>query len=58
MLKLEGNETRTAHDGLEALDVAAAFRSEVMLLDLGMPKLNSYEMCRRIWQQAGAKASW
>lgn len=46
-----GNETLTAHDGLEALDVAAAFRPDVMFLDIGMPKLNGYEVARRIRQQ-------
>ena len=55
LLTLEGNETRTAHDGLEALDVAAAFRPDVILLDIGMPKLNGYEVCRRIRQQAWGK---
>ena len=55
LLTLEGNETRTAHDGLEALDVAAAFRPDVMLLDIGMPKLNGYDVCRRIRQQAWGK---
>jgi CheY-like chemotaxis protein len=38
------NDTRTAHgtahDGIEALDVAATFRPEIILLDIGMPKLN------------------
>ena len=52
MLTMMGNETQTAHDGLEALDVAAAFRPDVMLLDIGMPKLNGYEVCRRLRQQA------
>ena len=52
LLKIMGNETRTAHDGLEALAVAAGFRPEVTLLDIGMPKLNGYEVCRRIRQQA------
>ena len=55
LLTLEGNETRTAHDGLEALDVAATFRPDVMLLDIGMPKLNGYDVCRRIRQQAWGK---
>ena len=56
LLTLEGNETRTAHDGIEALNVAAAFRPDVMLLDLGMPKLNGYEVCRRVRQQAWGKS--
>jgi CheY-like chemotaxis protein len=52
MLKIMGNEARTAHDGLEALDVAAAFRPDVVLLDIGMPRLNGYDAARRIRQQA------
>ena len=55
MLTMMGNETRTAHDGLEALDVAAAFRPEVTFLDIGMPKMNGYEVGRRIRQQAWGK---
>ncbi len=48
LLKISGHETRTAHDGLEALEVAAAFRPDVVLLDLGLPKLNGYDVCSRI----------
>jgi PAS domain S-box-containing protein len=48
MLNLMGNETQTAHDGLEGVEVAAAFRPDVILLDIGMPKLNGYDACRRI----------
>ena len=55
MLKLMGNETKTAHDGLEALDVAAAYRPELILLDIGMPKLNGYDTARHIRQQPWGK---
>ena len=48
LLKLTGNETQTAHDGLEAVEAAAMFRPDVMLLDIGLPKLNGYDACRRI----------
>lgn len=51
MLKLMGNETRTAHDGLEALDVAGAFRPDLILLDIGMPRLNGHETAKRIREQ-------
>ncbi len=48
LLTLQGNEVRTAHDGARALAAAAEFRPQVVLLDIGMPKLNGYEVCRRI----------
>jgi CheY-like chemotaxis protein len=46
-----GNVTRTAYDGLEAVEVAERFRPEAILLDLGMPKLNGYDAARRIREQ-------
>ena len=51
LLQLTGNETHIAHDGLEAVDAAAAFRPDVVLLDIGLPKLNGYEAARRIREQ-------
>ena len=51
MLSLMGHDTRTAHDGLEALELAEAFRPDVVLLDIGLPKLNGYDACRRIREQ-------
>ncbi len=51
MLKLMGNETKTAHDGFEALEVAAVFRPDLILLDIGMPRLNGHETARRIREQ-------
>jgi CheY-like chemotaxis protein len=48
MLQLLNNEVRTAHDGLEAVEVAAAFRPNLILMDLGMPRLNGYDATRRI----------
>jgi CheY-like chemotaxis protein len=51
MLTVMGNETQTAFDGLEAVAVAEAFRPGVILMDIGMPKLNGYDACRRIREQ-------
>jgi CheY-like chemotaxis protein len=55
VLKLMGHELQTAYDGLEALHVAAAFRPDLMLLDIGMPKLNGYDTARRIREQPWGK---
>ena len=55
MLRLMGHEVRTAHDGLEAVEAAAAFRPDVVLLDIGMPRLNGYDACRRIREQPWGK---
>ncbi len=52
LLKLMGHETRTANDGLEAIEVADEFQPDVALLDIGMPKLNGYETARRMRQKS------
>jgi len=55
LLNLTGNETHTAHDGLAAVEAAATFRPEVVLLDIGLPKLNGYDAARRIREQLADK---
>ena len=51
MLKMMGNQVQTAHDGEVGLEAAAAFRPDVLLLDIGMPKLNGLDVARRIREQ-------
>lgn len=48
MLRLMNNEVRTANDGIEAVATAEAFRPEVILMDVAMPKLNGLDATRRI----------
>jgi CheY-like chemotaxis protein len=55
LLAMTGHETHTAHDGLEAVDAAATFRPDVVLLDIGLPKLNGYDTARRIRQEPWGK---
>jgi CheY-like chemotaxis protein len=55
MLKLFGNETQTAYDGLEALELASTFRPDLVMLDIGMPKLNGYDTAIRIREQPWGK---
>jgi len=51
MLKLMGNDVRTANDGLEGVEVAAEFLPEIVLMDIGMPVLNGLDATRRIREQ-------
>jgi CheY-like chemotaxis protein len=48
VLALNGNDVKLACDGLEAVEAADRYRPDVVLLDIGMPKLNGFEACRRI----------
>jgi PAS domain S-box-containing protein len=51
MVTLLGNEVRQAHDGLEALEIGQSFRPEIVLMDLGMPKMNGFDAARRMRQE-------
>ena len=53
LLELMGHQVRQANDGQAAVDAAAAFDPQVVLLDIGMPKLNGYEACRLMRAQPG-----
>jgi PAS domain S-box-containing protein len=48
MLKLMGHDTRVAHDGQESLHLAAEFKPDVAILDIGMPRLNGYAVAKAL----------
>jgi CheY-like chemotaxis protein len=48
LLQLAGHETQKAHDGIEAVEITERFRPDAVLLDIGLPRLDGYEVCRRI----------
>jgi CheY-like chemotaxis protein len=48
---------RTAHDGEEAVTVYDSFRPEVVLMDIGLPKLNGYEAAQQIRQRSWATST-
>jgi CheY-like chemotaxis protein len=48
LLQLSGNTVQSARDGLEALEAVARFEPHVVLLDIGLPKMDGYEVCQAI----------
>jgi CheY-like chemotaxis protein len=48
LLKSLGHETCVVHDGVQALKMATEFRPDIVLLDIGMPGLDGYEVARRL----------
>ena len=54
LLRSLGHEVHAAHDGLEAVEAAAALQPDVVLMDIGLPKLNGFDAARRIRDQRGA----
>jgi DNA-binding response OmpR family regulator len=56
LLKSAGFEVRTAADGIEALHVASAFQPTVVLLDIGLPGIDGFEVARRLRADIALKA--
>lgn len=57
LLEAIGHQVATAFNGLEALKVASRIRPDVVLLDIGIPGLNGYEVARRIREEPWGKAT-
>jgi CheY-like chemotaxis protein len=55
LLKETGNEVRTAHDGPTAVKIALEYIPDVVLLDIGLPGLNGYEVAKQIRNQPSLK---
>jgi signal transduction histidine kinase len=54
-LQLAGHDVRTASNGAEALAIAAEFKPQIVVLDLGMPKMDGYETAREIRKRPWGK---
>jgi PAS domain S-box-containing protein len=57
LLRLFGNDVRTAYEGRHALVVAGAYRPDLVLLDIGLPGLNGYEVAKQLRSMPGLKGS-
>jgi PAS domain S-box-containing protein len=55
LLEITGNKTYMAHDGIEALEAIEKYRPEVVLLDIGLPRLDGHEVCRRVREKSWGK---
>src|SRR5207245_11076538 len=51
LLQLWGYDSRVAHTGQEALSQAVAFQPEIVLLDIGLPGMNGYEVAQCLREQ-------
>ncbi len=51
ILEMSGHDVRVTHDGRAALSVAQTFRPDTVLLDIGMPHLNGYDVARALRQE-------
>ena len=50
LLRLMNHDVQTAYDGQKALEAARSHRPQLMLLDIGLPRLDGYEVARRLRQ--------
>jgi PAS domain S-box-containing protein len=55
LLRFKGHDVRTAYDGISAVDVAALYQPDVILLDVGLPRLNGFDAARRIRESEHGK---
>lgn len=55
LLEITGNKTYMAHDGVEALEAIEKYRPDIVLLDIGLPRMDGHEVCRHVREQPWGK---
>jgi DNA-binding response OmpR family regulator len=58
LLQISGYEARAAYDGTSALSIAREFEPHVILLDIGLPRKNGYEVARELRALSQTRASF
>lgn len=56
MFEMLGHEARVAFDGVAAVEAAASYKPDVVLLDIGLPKMSGLAAARKIREQDGGRA--
>jgi CheY-like chemotaxis protein len=56
LLETVGHHTAFAHDGAQALAAAETYRPQVVILDIGLPDMNGYEVARQLRARSGGSA--
>jgi len=51
LLKMTGYETQTADDGASAIESTTSFKPEIILLDIGLPDMSGYDVCKKLREQ-------
>ena len=57
LLEINGHQVHLAHDGMTALDAAGAHQPDAVLLDIGLPGLNGYQVAERLRAQPETKST-
>ena len=55
LLDISGHITMAAYDGLEAIDAVEQFKPELVLLDIGFPHKDGYEVAKHLREQPGGR---
>jgi Response regulators consisting of a CheY-like receiver domain and a winged-helix DNA-binding domain len=50
-----GHEVRIAYDGVEAVGAASEYRPDAVVLDIGMPKMNGYDVAKKLRAEGAGK---
>jgi CheY-like chemotaxis protein len=56
LLELLGHDVQVVHDGLAALEALQRMRPDVMLIDIGLPGIDGFEVARRVRAQANSRS--
>ena len=55
LMRMSSHDVRVAHTGPDGLEVAVAFRPQIVLMDIGLPGMDGHEVARRLRQHPGLK---